>query len=61
MSVRKYLVHTVLICQDCKWESQDYLKAQKLAREHVRKTGHTVSGDLGYCVMYLPRAKKDKP
>lgn len=45
------LVHAVFECA-CGWSCQDYLTAQKKAADHARRTGHQVSGELGYAVVY---------
>lgn len=46
----KWLVHGIMYCQKCDWKEEDYLTALKKARKHVEKTGHKVTGDLGYAV-----------
>lgn len=50
--IKKYLVHAVAQCKVCDFYSDDYKKAQKLAREHFQKTGHRVVLDLGYVAEY---------
>ena len=52
-----YLIHAVAHCSDCKWEDTDYRTAITTAREHAKKTGHTVEVETGYCKTYNP--KKD--
>jgi len=52
MIVKKALVHPILMCSDCDWETEDYLKGQRLACKHVHETGHRITGDLGYTVRY---------
>lgn len=43
----KGVIHATAICQDCEERNGYYLTARKWARTHVRKTGHTVSVDVG--------------
>lgn len=48
MSFEKHLVHAIAHCQDCDWEEEWYLDAQKKASQHHRKTGHEVHVETGY-------------
>jgi len=34
----------------CDWLCEDFLTVQRKARQHTRKTGHSVSMELGYDV-----------
>ena len=58
MAVRKWLVHFIAKCDVCKWQTEDYLAGPRRAAEHSRKTGHTVSAELGYAAKY--RVAKDR-
>jgi len=58
---RKAVVHAIANCLDCEWEAQDYLTAQRSARQHVQQTGHKVSMDLGYAVTISPNAADERP
>lgn len=42
------LIHCIAECADCEWRNESYRHAQKLARNHVKKTGHTVKVDQGF-------------
>jgi len=53
--VGKYLIHAIVICFDCGWREEDYLIAQKEARKHAKKTGHTVSLETAYSQTYNPK------
>ena len=53
--VEKYLIGALASCHDCDWEEEDYRTAQKDAREHARKTGHTVNVETTYTQTYNQR------
>lgn len=53
--VRRCLIHAIAQCQDCDWDEEDYKVAQKKAREHAIKTGHTVDVETGYWHQYNPK------
>ena len=53
--VRKCLIHAIAQCQDCKWTEEGYNEAQKAARRHAKKTGHTVDLETGYWQEYNPK------
>lgn len=57
MRIRKSVVHAICQCQQCGWKTEAYLSAQKRAAEHARKTGHTVTGDLGLYVRWEPKQR----
>lgn len=50
--IRRCLVLAIADCRDCDWEETDYQIAQKEARKHAIKTGHTVDLDTGYIQTY---------
>ena len=44
-AVRYGCISYLCVCQDCDWQHEGYLDrplARRLARQHVRETGHTV-------------------
>jgi hypothetical protein len=48
------VIHAVVSCHDCGWESASYKKnAQALAAQHSRKYGHKVTGELGIAISYV--------
>ena len=53
--VRKCLTGAIASCYDCDWTEQDYLTAQRDARKHARKTGHTVNVETTYSQTYNQR------
>lgn len=54
MAFQKHCMHVLVECQNCDWDSGDYATGQAAARAHVRATGHTVRGEVGYAVTYGP-------
>jgi hypothetical protein len=46
------VVHAVVRCEDCDWETESYKNAQAIAKIHAEKHGHKVSGELGICFSY---------
>jgi len=53
----KALIHATANCEDCEWNDEDYHKAPKTGPLHAKKTGHTVSVETGYWIIY--NAKKN--
>jgi len=53
--VRKWLIGAVAYCNDCDWEEEDYKTAQKEARKHALRTGHTVGVETTYYQEYNPK------
>lgn len=53
--VKKCLIHAIAECLDCDWREEDYLTAQKEARKHAIRTGHTVNIETGYNQVYNPK------
>lgn len=53
--VRRVLLTALAWCKDCDWEETDWNFAQKKAREHAIKTGHTVNVETGYWHQYNPK------
>ena len=51
----KELVHALFRCKVCDLTWANLLTAQKLGLKHATKTGHIVTGQMGYDVKY------DKP
>ena len=50
--VEKRLIGAVATCADCDWVEEDYRTAQKDARRHAIKTGHTVNVETTYSQTY---------
>lgn len=53
--VRKGLIGAMAHCRDCEWEEEWYKTAQRKAREHAQKTGHTVDLETVYSQTYNPK------
>jgi hypothetical protein len=51
--------HAIAACDDCDWKEEDYQTAQRKAREHVRRAGHRVAVEVGYCYRLNPRAARE--
>ena len=41
------VVHAVVNCEDCDWETSSYKNAQAIAKIHAKKYGHKITGELG--------------
>lgn len=55
MAIKTYaysVIHAIVKCLDCKWETQSYKNAQAIAHNHAYKHGHKVEGELGIAIMY---------
>ena len=51
----KYLygvIHAIVRCQDCDWETYSYKNAQAIAKIHAKTHKHRVEGELGISIMY---------
>jgi len=59
MSYHYGVVHAVVTCEDCDWETQSYKNAQAIAKIHAKKYGHKVSGELGISFGYNYREKRE--
>ena len=46
------VVHAVVRCQDCEWETFSYKNAQAISKKHAEKYGHYVEGELGISFSY---------
>lgn len=57
MTKEKWLTHVNLQCTQCKKGWDNMSTAQRLAIEHCKKTGHTVTGDMGYHVGFKSKEK----
>lgn len=53
--MKKVLLTALAWCKDCEWEEYDWNIAQKEARKHAKKTGHTVDLETGYWQEYNPK------
>lgn len=52
------VVHAIVRCLDCGWESVSYKNAQAIAKIHAKKYRHKVEGELGIGFMYNGREGK---
>ena len=52
---KKVLIHLTANCEDCNWKDEGYMTGAKSARLHAKKTGHTVSVETGYWMLYNPK------
>ncbi len=57
--VGKFLIGAMAHCQDCDWEEEGYMIAQKEARKHAVKTGHTVHIETVYSQTYNPKEEEE--
>jgi hypothetical protein len=55
--VDKFLIGAMAGCYDCNWEEEDYRIAQKDARKHAIRTGHTVHVETVYSQTYNPKGE----
>ena len=53
----KMVDHALFRCEECGAEWHGYRTAQHLASAHAKSTGHTVSGEVGYSVVYHGRTR----
>lgn len=49
------IVHAVVHCEDCPWETVSYKNAQAIAKIHAKKYKHRVAGELGIAFSYNGR------
>lgn len=49
------VIHGIVRCLDCKWESYSYKNAQAIAKIHAQTYGHKVEGELGITFSYNGR------
>lgn len=56
--VGRGVIHCLARCSvaSCGWEEENYERAERLATQHVRKTGHSVMVDQG--IVYEVRLKE---
>lgn len=54
------VIHAVVRCVDCGWETYSYKNAQAIAKIHARTHGHRVEGELGISFMYDDRGASDE-
>ena len=55
MAIKNYrygVIHAIVKCLDCDWETQSYKNAQAIARIHAEAHKHRVEGELGIAIMY---------
>lgn len=46
------VIHAVVHCEDCEWETYSYKNAQAIAKIHAQTHGHKVEGELGIAFGY---------
>ena len=56
--VEKFLIGAVAHCYECGWGEEGYMIAQKEARRHAIKTGHTVHIETTYSQKYNPKKEE---
>ena len=49
------VIHAIVKCEDCGWETTSYKNALAIAKIHARKHGHRVCGELGIAFSYNGR------
>lgn len=59
-SYESWCVHVIVACEDCDWESGDFLTGREKAAEHARKHKHKVRGEAGYAIVYDHREGEKK-
>lgn len=56
--MKKWQIHAIFNCTDCRWNSENYLNAASAARKHASQHGHFVSGEIGYHVEFGTETRK---
>lgn len=46
------LVHFIASCEVCDWETADYINGRSAAKNHAQRTGHEVTAETGYVMVY---------
>jgi len=46
------VIHGVMRCADCGWETYSYKNAQAISKIHAAKYHHKVEGELGISLVY---------
>ncbi len=46
------VVHGIAKCEDCDWETSSYKNCQAISKNHAKKHGHKVRGELGIMFGY---------
>ena len=57
---KKKLVHALFNCRSCNRTWDNYMTAQKEARNHAKKSKHYVTGEVAYFVSYGEETKSSK-
>lgn len=52
--MRRRIVSVIIDCMDCNWRTEDYKKGLIKAKKHSSKTGHRMSGNIGYAIRLGP-------
>jgi len=54
------VIHAIMRCQDCGWETYSYKNAQAIAKIHAKKYKHRVEGELGISLFYDGKEDRGK-
>ena len=46
------VVHAIVECKNCSWQSGSYKNALAIASNHAKKYNHDVHVEVGYCFTY---------
>ena len=55
MAIKEYrygVVHAIVNCLDCDWETFSYKNARAISKIHADTHGHRVEGEIGISIMY---------
>jgi len=52
MKGKRWKVHAIFECSDCRKRWESYLSAQRLAKIHAEQYKHNVTGEIGIAVRY---------
>ena len=58
--MKSKITHCIATCTVCGKEWQNYETARDSAREHSKRTGHLVIGEVAYAFSYRGRVKDEK-
>lgn len=58
MMPNMFRVHFMAECEDCDWQTGDYLDGPRRASDHAKNHGHKVTGESGYAHTYDHRGTK---
>lgn len=55
MRSKRWKIHAIAVCTDCSFEEGDYKMAVEKARLHAEQTGHEVTVETGFAMIYNER------